>query len=120
MPRPGHSLSELIVAVTFLGVALGSVGASTHLGARWTADGLRRQDAFRAATATLDSVAVAPHPASGFRETPRWRVEWTVQGDGGALTVTVETRDGERLSRLEGRTVPAIPVLPDLSRTDGE
>lgn len=116
--RPGHSLPELVVAVTFLGVALGCVGASTLLGARWAADALRRQEAVRIATAALDSLARVPEPESGALDSPRWRLEW-IAGDGGDLEITVRTLDGRRLTRLEGRSVPPIPVLPDLSTQEG-
>lgn len=111
--RPGHSLPELMVAVAFLGVAMGGVAASTLLGARWAADALLRQEALRVAAATLDSVAAAAEPASGARGSARWRIRWHVGSGDGRVTVTVESPDGSPLARLEGRRVPALPTLPD-------
>lgn len=118
--RAGHSLPELIVAVTFLGVAMGGVAASTLLGARWAADALLRQEAMRAAGSTLDSIAAVPGPASGVRVSPRWRLRWIVEGGSERLTVIVETLDGRPLARLDGRSVPVLPVLPDPPSQDGE
>lgn len=112
-PRPGHSLPELIVAVTFLGVALSGVSAATLLGARWAADAQRRQEAGRVAAAVFDSVATAADPRAGSRDSPRWRVRWTLEADHPALVVTVETLHGRRLARIDGRVVPRVPVLPD-------
>lgn len=118
--RAGHSLPELIVAVTFLGAAMGGVAASTLLGARWASEALLRQEALRVAGSTLDSLSAVPAPVSGARASSRWRLRWTVSSGEGRLRVTVEAVDGRRLARLEGRRVPAVPVLPDPPAPDGE
>lgn len=111
--RRGHSLPELIVAVTFLGIALGCVGASSVLGARWAGDALRRQKAARVASAVLDSLAAAPSATSGSREDTRWRVAWSVDATEGPVRVTVDTPAGRRLLELEGWRALPVPVLPD-------
>ena len=110
--RPGHSLPELIVAVTFLGVALTGVGASSVLGARWAMDAVRKQEALRLAAATLDSLRTAPNPGSGRSRTGTWSVEWLMHGDE-RVRVTVSSLDGRRFSEIEGRRTPPIAVLRD-------
>ncbi|MFP4623121.1 MAG: hypothetical protein ACLFRX_02970 [Gemmatimonadota bacterium] len=110
--RRGHSLPELIVAVTFLGVGVAAVSASTILGARWTGDAVARQRAVDLAAATLDSLVACAAPTSGSGEVDGLRVEWRAHDDG-RLTVTVLRPDGGVVSTLHGRSVSGIPVLPD-------
>ncbi len=112
--RPGHSLAELIVAVTFLGVALGCVGASSVLGARWTGEALRRQEAVRVAASLLDSLSVALDPGSGALETDGVRLTWSVER-GGPVRVTVETSSGRRLLEVLGWHITPPPALPDVA-----
>ncbi len=114
--RSGHSVAELIVAVTFLGAALGAVGASTLLGARWTAEAAAREEALEVAAATLDSVAQAPEPVSGALSRGRLDVAWRADGP----TIEVRVSDavtGIDLALLRGRHVPDLPVYPAAPET---
>lgn len=110
--RRGHSLPELIVAVTFLGIALGCVGASSVLGAQWAGDALRRQAAVRVASAVLDSLIAAPVATTGYREDTRWRVAWSVEAAEGPVRVTVDTPAGQRLLEVDGWRALPVPVIP--------
>lgn len=113
--RPGHSLAELIVAVVFLGAALGGVGASTWLGARWAEAALARQRALRTAAAALDSVLADSTAVDGTAARNGLTVGWSV--DAGAPTVVrvnVVTGSGDTLATLEDRRLdPSPQVLPD-------
>lgn len=111
--RAGHSLPELIVAVTILAVAFGGIAASTHLGGRWTRDSLRRQTAIRAATEVLDSLSLVAEPEAGERQTAGLRMVWASSGAGGDLLVTALTPAGDTLFHITGRSLPPIPVLPE-------
>lgn len=115
----GHSLPELIVAIAFLGIGLGGVGASSVLGARWTGEALRRQEAVRTAVAVLDSLVAAPSPASGTREAGRLRLSWVVREGSGPVSVLVETLEGRRLFELEGWRLAPVPMLQDLAEAAG-
>lgn len=109
--RPGHSLPELIVTVTFLTAALAGVGASSLLGARWASAAVHQQEGVRRAGALLDSLVWTPSPATGSRSDGHWRLRWVV--DGGRIVVTAETVGGPVIVELEGRRAPIVPVLPD-------
>lgn len=87
--RSGHSLPELLVALTFLAATLAAMASVTLLATGWTADAVLRQRALATAEAALDSLVVLPvTPAGGDRsETdPPWTVAWhvdpTVAGGG--------------------------------------
>lgn len=111
--RQGHSLVELIVAVTFLGVTLAAVTGSTLLGARWVGEAAEEQRAVRLAEDVLDSLAASTAPAPGTLDRDGLRLRWTV-GPAGRLTVTVGREGrGPALARLEGRSVPALTVVPN-------
>lgn len=112
--RQGHSLPELIVAVTVLGIGLGGVAASSLIGARWVAEAIGRQEAVRAAAELLDSLAVTAEPGSGAVDRGHLRLEWTVEGEDGAVRVTARTSTAGPGVELEGRTVPPVPILPDV------
>ncbi len=109
--RPGHSLAELIVAITLLAAGLVGVGATSTLATRRGSFALRQQEAVFAAAAVLDSLVLAPDATAGLREHGGWRIRWTAAA--GQLVVTAETVDGLMLVELEGRSAPAVPVLPD-------
>ena len=112
--RPGHSLPELLVALTFLGASVAAVSASALVGARLTAGAAARQDALRLAAAVLDSLSATPAPTSGGGEVRGLRVDWWVDAGTDPSGLRVEVRDpGSRLlAVLRGAHHPTIPVLP--------
>jgi Tfp pilus assembly protein PilV len=86
--RGGHSLPELMAALTFLGAALAGITSSTLLAGRVTADAVVRQRALSAAASTLDSLGAEPGiPGSGSKaETdPPWVLDWRVDPAGAGL-----------------------------------
>ncbi len=107
----GHSLPELIVAVTFLAATLVAVGGTAVLGSRWTHRGARVQAAVRVAEGVLDSLAAVPEAGSGAGVFDGLRVSWSVEER--AIRVEVSTPDGLPLAVLDGGRLPAVPVLPD-------
>ena len=112
--RAGHSLPELIVAVTFLSTTVVAVGGTAVLGARWTGRAVLRQEAVRRAAAILDSVATAPGPRSGQGSSGGLTSRWRVDGGRGTIRVIVlPTAGGSVLVTLTGRVAPTVPVLPD-------
>jgi Tfp pilus assembly protein PilV len=79
---PGHSLPELLVALTFLAVTLAGMTSSAVLASRWTAEAVLRQRALSAAEAALDSLAALPdRPTAGARADadPPWLLSWEVE-----------------------------------------
>lgn len=112
--RVGHSLAELIVAVTVLGVALGAVSATAVVGAGRTRDAALRQEAVRHAAAALDSLLAAPVAQDGERLLPGLHLYWTARGDDAApdVEVTAIRSDGRTLVRLAARWFPPEPPLP--------
>ena len=109
--RAGHSLPELIVAVTFLATTIGGIGGATVLGARWTADAVARQQAVGFAATVLDSLVADSTAASGEAVVEGLTVRWTA-GAGGRIRVEV-SRPGHRpLAHLEGVRHSAL-TLPD-------
>lgn len=109
--RPGHSLPELIVAVTFLATTLVAVGGTAVMGARWTARGAATQEAVRLAGRVLDSLAVVPGAIGGASEADGFAVAWSVTGT--TIRVEVGAGSGDPLVVLEGAVMPELPVLPD-------
>jgi Tfp pilus assembly protein PilV len=114
----GHSIPELIVALTFLAAALAAVTSSTLLASRWTTDAVLRQRALSAAEAALDSITARPDlPSRGSHSSsdPPWTTEWEVVPlltDDGAVS---GYRSGSALVRvtvtLEGALAPAAELL---------
>jgi Tfp pilus assembly protein PilV len=77
--RPGHSLPEVLVALTFLGASLTAMASAAVLASRWTGDAVGRQHALAVAEAVLDSLTGLPDaPQPGSRDVDRWTIEWTV------------------------------------------
>ncbi len=111
--RPGHSLPELIVTVTFLGVGLTGVAGSSILGARWATDALRAQEAVRLATAVLDSLAASDAVGSDAVERGGLRARW--EAGTREIRVIVEDPAGLQIFEIQGRRLPRVPVLPDVS-----
>ena len=111
-PRTGHSLPELVVAVTFLAASLVAVGSSAVLGARWTGQAASRQQAARLAAAVLDSLAALPEPGTGQRSAGGLVARWE-DGPLGIRVVVSAGTDGPVLAELDGARVPAVPVLAD-------
>jgi type II secretory pathway pseudopilin PulG len=92
--RRGHSLPELIVALTLLGATLAGVASTAVLGSRWTTDAVMRQRALTLAESVLDSLVGSPGmPGSGEVTdlAPPWVVQWAVEPltDTGAARVRV-------------------------------
>lgn len=109
--RPGHSLPELIVAVTFLATTLVAVGGTAVLGARWTARGTAAQEAVRIADGVLDSLAAVSGAGDGAGEVDGFRVTWSAAP--AAIRVEVGVDSGPPLVVLKGIPVPRLPALPD-------
>ena len=115
--RWGHSLPELLVTLSFLGVSMGAVTAALLHGGRNTAAAAFRQEAVALAAATLDSLTVTPVAASDSAVTSRFRVRWTLSPipSGQAVEVVVESHATSRpLAVLRGVRTPSPPglVLP--------
>lgn len=116
--RRGHSLPELVVAVTFLATTMVAVGGTMVLGGRGTARAVARQEAVRLAVTVLDSVA-AHGVGSGERVANGLRARWSPGARGTDIRVVVlRESGGPVLATLEGPSVPEIPVLPDRGRAD--
>jgi hypothetical protein len=121
--RAGHSLPELIVALTLLGATLAAASATALLGARWTHEAVLRQRALGVAEATLDSLSVLDwQPAAGERDLPdlaarvEWSVEGLVAGGGATVRVTVQAVGGTQgggspIAELRGLWIPPLPEL---------
>lgn len=134
--RAGHSLPELIVAVTLLATSAVAVAGMAVLGGRWTAGAVARQEAVRLAGAILDSVAAQPGATEGRLDVNGFRVRWSAGGEhpgdtpdlgdrsdptaGGAGIRVVVSRvaGGPPLAVLWGRGLPSAPVLPDAGGMD--
>lgn len=113
--RSGHSLPELIVALTVFTLLLGGVAAATTTARRLTIRAEARQEAVRTAARTLDSLIAAPDAAAGERISSRWRTTWTVDPEGSAQMVRVRTVPSAARDTgvfLEALRVPAPPLLP--------
>lgn len=111
--RSGHSLPELVVAVTFLATSLLAVGASTVLGARWTARAAARQEAVRLAGTVLDSMTAFPVSTEGDTTIDGFSIRWGTGPDGGTTVRVSAGNGGPVLAELEGYRLPVLPVLPD-------
>ena len=115
--RPGHSLPELIVALTFLAVTLSAIASGSVVALRATAEAVRRQEASALGLALLDSIIAGPEPVAGRRDAPGLVAEWAI-GDAGpvrdvSLTLRLPDEDGGRpLVRLQGVWIAPPPALP--------
>lgn len=86
--RAGHSLPELVVALTFLGASLTAMASTAVLATRWTGDAVARQQALSMAESILDSLAFASDPpVTGTAEQERWSIAWDVDSVGPAIRV---------------------------------
>jgi Tfp pilus assembly protein PilV len=119
--RSGHSLPELIVALTLLGATVAAVASSAVMGGRWTHEGVTRQGALAVAEAVLDSLtALAQPPASGDRDLsdPPWMVKWVVAPGPASHQLQVRV-DAHAVPGAAARTRPLaeayglwVPPLP--------
>ncbi len=112
--RAGHSLVELIVAVTFIGASFAGLAATAVLGARWTLLAGAREEALALAGATLDSLLGTPGPPeSGAFEQAGVLVAWTVEPAGAGAVVRIEARrEAPAVSaELEGLWTAPRPML---------
>ncbi len=113
--RWGHSLAELVVATTVLGVGLSAAGAAAVTAHRWTERALLRERAYLVAMATLDSLVQEPAPFGGAATIGALDVRWRVDGVPPAARIVIDVRTGPDsvgLVSLEGRHLPAPPLLP--------
>lgn len=112
--RTGHSLVELIVAMTVLGTGLGSVGAATLFAMRRTDDALLQERAIILGVATLDSLSALPAPVDGVLRLPGIEVSWVVEvgSDGGEIRLSAtSTASQRRVWRFRARYMAPVPVL---------
>lgn len=112
--RRGHSLPELIVAVTFLGASLGAVGTTAAAAAARTRTAVLQQEAVREAAAILDSLLAAPVVQDGNRELPGIALRWITVGSGATprVEVTAIGPNGRDWVRLEAPWFPPEEALP--------
>lgn len=118
--RRGHSLPELIVALTLLGVALAGTAGAAVMGSRWTTEGAVRQGALSVAQTVVDSLTRLPDAPTagadvwaGSGGVIQWDVETAQVPAAAWVRVRVMTRAGDRsLAELHGLWVPPIPTLP--------
>ena len=109
--RGGHSLPELIVTLLVVAAVTGAIGASTVLGARWTAQAGVRQEALAAASAVTDSLLTGG-PGQGGVVVDGFLVVWRPEGDRPELVVHATAPSGDTLVTLRAAWLPAPPVLP--------
>lgn len=112
--RRGHSLAELIVAVTFLGASLGTVGATAAAAAGRSRGAVLRQEAVREAATILDSLMTASQVEDGELDVAGARLRWAVLDAAPTprVEVTATGPGGRELVRLETRWYPAEEPLP--------
>jgi Tfp pilus assembly protein PilV len=100
----GHSLPELVVALTFLGASLTAMASAAVLASRWTGDAVDRQRALTVAEAVLDSLLeLADPPEAGSAYIEGWTVAWGVDSTGPSNARVVEVTAG----RMD-RSRPAV------------
>ncbi|MDX1674553.1 MAG: hypothetical protein R3314_07165 [Longimicrobiales bacterium] len=110
-PPGGHSLPELIVAMTFLAATLVAVAGTAVLAEQRSGRAVATQRATRLAAATLDSVARIGGVTAGSRSEAGLTLVWGPIGD--RIRVTVVDPAGVTVVALVGDPVPDVPVLPD-------
>lgn len=112
--RAGHSLPELIVAVTLLGVCLGAAGATAVLGSGRTGAGVLRQEAVRGAAMVLDSLLAADLVLPGGRRWGRVNLAWALSPPVEAPRVEVVATGpaDEPLAQLSAPWFPPAPLIP--------
>lgn len=113
--RPGHSLVELIVALTLLGGSLVAMSATTLLSVRRTRDAVHLQEATGLATALMDSLLAGPDPRPGISRGAWGSIIWEV--DEAATGRVVRMRvgvapDGRTTAELHGLWIPPAPAAP--------
>lgn len=115
MSRPGHSLAELLVALTVLAATAGAVAGASAAAARTATVLVRRQEALSLAAATLDSLVAAPDPRGGAGVADRFHVRWTVEAIAAARRLSVHVVDpaAEAQARLETVWAPPPPAYPE-------
>lgn len=121
MVRPGHSLVELLIALSFLGTTLLAVGASAIVGARWAAEGGERQHAIREAVALLDSLSAVEAPVSGERPGAGLVLRWAVEPVEGGHDIRVVALGpiGTALVTIETATARPLQELPAADTANG-
>lgn len=87
--RGGHSLPELLVAVTLLGTTIGAIATAGIHAFRTTMDAVQGQEALSLAALCLDSLLLSPDPRSGERVAGAYALRWIVEPDGAGRSVRV-------------------------------
>ena len=112
--QSGHTLVELLVTLSVLGVGLGAVSAAHLHGARSASVAERAQEAMARAAAVLDSLVMAETASPGGEPGGSLRARWSVRplGSGDAIDVTVvDAATGRVLAVLGGYRQSAAPLL---------
>lgn len=114
--RSGHSLAELVVAMTILGASLAGMAAVAVVGSRRADEAVVVQRAATLAAEILDSLAVLETtPTSGGRDpgAPGLLVDWEVwprDAGGSALLVRVRrTAGSDAIVALSGLWIATPP-----------
>lgn len=115
--RGGHSLAELLVALTLLSASLGGAASAALLGSRSALEAVMRQHALSLATMALDSLAhmpEAPAAEGSLQPEPGWVVAWEAEPvagvDAAGLRVMVTSVAVPRpLAELHGIWVAPLP-----------
>lgn len=113
--RPGHSLVELIVALTLLGGSLAAMSATTLLSVRRTRDAVQLQEATGLAIALMDSLLAEPEPRPGMSRGAWGSIVWEVDGVATGRLVRMRVGiapDGGTTVELRGLWIPPAPAAP--------
>lgn len=111
--RAGFSLTEAVVALTIVAVAVLSVGGAAHAAMRLLREAVLAQGAALEAEAVLDSLADARAVSVGMLARPPYTLSWTATDSAGLGLIELVvryTRDGvvEQLG-FDRRTVALPP-----------
>lgn len=113
MTRPGHSLAELLVALTLLGVGLAATGAAMLAAYRHTGKIMMRERALVCAAALLDSLVAVEEPADGGRQEAGLELRWHVEAGPEERLVTAECGPaGGEVVRVQGMHLGPVAVIP--------
>lgn len=114
VPR-GHSLVELMVALTLLGISLAAISATTVLSVRRTQDAVHFQEATALGLALLDSLLADPDPRSGTGPGEWGAIHWEVRDTVVGRLVSVRVgarRDHRTVAEFGGLWIPTPPPFP--------
>lgn len=89
-PRPGFTLTEVIVAMLLLAVAALGVAATAVIAIHSFNEGELQEHALRDAEQILDSLLLLPANSPGARQLGAARIVWQAADTSGALTVRID------------------------------